>query len=97
MLTPAPMTSDELILTNPAAGVIATNPATAPVTTPRIVAFPCFHHSINPHVRPAVAAAVFVTANAIADSPLADNALPALKPNHPNHNRPPPITVRIRL
>ena len=41
----------------------------------------------------AAAAAVFVTTNALAASPPAVSAEPALKPNQPNHRRPAPRTV----
>ena len=54
--------------TNPAAGVIATSPATAPVTTPNIVGFPFHSQSISAQLRPAAAAAVFVTTKALAAS-----------------------------
>ena len=41
----------------------------------------------------AAAAAMFVTVNALAASPPAVTAEPALKPNHPNHRSPAPRTV----
>src|SRR5262249_11281175 len=76
---------------------MATSPATAPVVAPSAVGFPWWAHSMKAQVSPAVAAAVFVTTNAMDASPLAPNALPALKPNQPNHRRDAPMTVRVRL
>src|SRR5262245_3681590 len=83
--------------TKPAAGVIATRPATAPVTAPRAVGFPWRHASRPIQASAAAAAAVFVDANAIAASPFAASALPALKPNQPNHSRPAPMKVKSTL
>src|SRR5215470_10361730 len=83
--------------TYPDAGVMATSPATAPVTMPSTVGFPRCIHSMPTQVSPAMAAAVLVTAKALDASPLADRALPALNPNHPNHSSDAPITVRERL
>ena len=40
---------------------------------------------------------MWVATNAETASPLAASALPALKPNHPNHSRPAPIKVIVRL
>jgi hypothetical protein len=49
------------------------------------------------HARPAEAAAVLVTANATAASPLAPSALPGLNPNHPNQSNAAPMTVIVTL
>src|SRR5690349_17436363 len=84
-------------VTYPAAGVMATSPATAPVAAPSTVGLPRCSHSINGQTRPAVAAAVCVVANATAARPLAVSALPALKPNQPNQSSPAPITVEEML
>src|SRR5664279_3796679 len=84
-------------LTKPQAGVIATRPATAPVTVPRIVGVPFCHHSISAQVNPAAAVAVLVAMKALAAMPLAARALPALNPNQPNHNSAPPRTVKGKL
>src|SRR3954452_8582327 len=84
-------------LTNPAAGVIATNPATAPLATPRTVGLPWVIHSVNIHPRAAAAAAVLVATNAVTARPSAARALPALNPNQPTHRREAPITVNGRL
>src|SRR3989338_3546211 len=84
-------------LTKPAAGVMATNPATAPVTVPNIVGFPLNIHSSVAQLIPAAAAAVLVTTNAFTARPFAANALPELNPNQPNHKRPAPNTTKGRL
>src|SRR5436190_6926832 len=83
--------------TKPEAGVIATSPATAPDAAPRTVGLPRVIHSVNIQPSAAAAAPVFVAKNALAARPLASSALPALKPNQPNHSRPAPITVIGRL
>ena len=71
--------------TKPAAGVIATKPATQPDAAPNIDGLPLVIHS--PNVQPNTAAAVAskVVTNASAALPLASNADPALNPNQPNH------------
>src|SRR5659263_506922 len=81
--------------TKPDAGVIATRPATAPVTMPTVLGFPPCAQLTIVHVRAAAAAAVFVTMKALAASPFAARALPALKPNQPNHSRAPPVIVIV--
>ena len=88
--------------TCPAAGVIATRPATTPDASPRLVALPWWNHSIASHARPPAAAAVCVVVNARpAVKPATGNstatAEPALKPNQPNHKRPAPSSVIVRL
>src|SRR5262249_33198075 len=84
-------------VTNPAAGVTATRPATAPVQVPRTVAFPLCSHSIADQASAADAAAVLVLRNAATATPLAARALPALKPNQPNQSIPVPSEVIVRL
>ena len=93
----APMTIEAIGVTNPAAGVMATRPATAPDAAPRTVGLPREAHSVNIHPSAAAAVAVLVVMNAWAARPLAASALPALKPNQPNHRRLAPITVSGRL
>src|SRR5919108_4118360 len=83
--------------TKPEAGVMATSPATAPDAAPSTVGLPRLAHSVNIQPSAAAAAPVLVAVNALAASPLASSALPALKPNQPNHSRPAPITVMGRL
>src|ERR1051325_8213707 len=93
----APMTIAAIGVTKPAAGVIATSPATAPEAAPSTVGLPREDHSVNIQPRAAAAAAVLVVMKACAASPLAASALPALKPNQPNHRRLAPSTVKGRL
>src|SRR3989304_5407239 len=52
---------------------------------------------VNPPPGPAAAAPVLVATNALAASPLASSALPALKPNQPNQSSAAPITVIGRV
>src|SRR5512139_3874821 len=92
-----PIQIEPIVFTEPAAGVIATRPATAPVITPRTVGRPWRTHSMRDHVRPAAAVATGVTTKALAAKPLAPSALPALKPNQPNQSRPAPSTANGRL
>ena len=73
-------------VTKPAAGVMATRPATAPEAAPSIVGLPCLSHSTSSQPRAAAAAAVLVLTNAIEASSLAPRAEPALKPNQPTHS-----------
>src|ERR1700684_2758256 len=80
-------------VTYPAAGVIATSPATAPAVAPTTLGTPLCAHEIVSRVSPATAAAVFVLTNALVASPLAASALPALKPNQPNHRSAQPRTT----
>src|SRR5574341_843289 len=92
-----PIQIEEIGPTNPAAGVIATSPATAPLAAPSTVGFPRYAHSTNIQVNAAEAVAVFVTTNALVASAPDATALPALKPNHPNHSNEAPSTVSGRL
>ena len=79
--------------TKPAAGVMATSPATSPEAKPSMVGLPRPHHSPKTHARAPVAAAMVVVTNARAAVFPAERALPALKPNHPNQRRPAPVMV----
>ena len=67
-----------------------TSPTTAPVAAPTAVAWPPKWFSRRSQVRRAAAAPAFVVTNASDAMPFAASADPALKPNHPNHNRPEP-------
>src|SRR5204862_5402804 len=91
------MTIDEGGPTKPEAGVMATSPATAPEAAPSTVGLPRIAHSVNIQPSAAADAPVLVARKALAASPLASSALPALKPNQPNHSSPAPITVIGRL
>src|SRR3954453_3991773 len=84
-------------VTNPAHGVMATSPATAPVQAPRVVPLPLCIHSIVNQAYAATAAAVLVLTNAATAERLAARALPALKPNQPNHSSAVPSAVMVRL
>src|SRR2546423_7251655 len=86
-----PMASEAGAVTYPAAGVIPTNPTTAPVAAPTAVILPVRTESRIAHVSTAAAAAVLVFTNASAASPLAASAEPALKPNQPNQSSPAPM------
>ena len=74
----------------PAAGVIATNPTTAPIHAPNADTFLPLILSKNIHVIIAEAEAIVVVAKAIAAVPLAPSDEPALKPNQPNQSIPVP-------
>src|SRR5580704_18364733 len=79
--------------TNPAAGVIATNPATAPEIAPRALGRPFLIHSARLQLIAAAAVARCVATNALVASEFAASALPALKPNHPTHSRHAPMKL----
>src|SRR5689334_25288546 len=81
------------IATKPAAGVMATSPTTAPMQNPKTDGFFPLATSKNIDDRPAAAAAVLVVAKADTEREFAAPADPALKPNHPNHNKPVPINT----
>src|SRR5438445_2981234 len=76
--------------TDAQAGVIATRPATAPEAAPRVLNVPCWIFSAISQPIIAVQVATWVLMNTIDAWPLAPSALPALKPNQPNHSRPTP-------
>src|SRR5688572_7031732 len=97
--TPAarPITNAPGMPTLPAAGVIATRPATAPEAAPSIDGLPLSSHSANVHESTAHAVARIVFMNASAAKPLASRAEPALNPNQPNHSIDAPIIVIVRL
>src|SRR6516162_9470123 len=83
--------------TKPAAGVMATSPATAPEIAPSALAFPFLSHSAALQPTAAVAAPKCVATNALEASPPAASALPALNPNHPTHSRQAPIKLSTKL
>src|SRR5580692_7608708 len=83
--------------TNPAAGVIATSPATAPDIAPSALARPFLSHSAALQPSAAAAAAKCVATNALVARLLAASALPALNPNQPTHSRHAPIKLSTRL
>ena len=83
--------------TNPAAGVIATRPATAPEIAPKALGLPLRNHSARHQPMAAAAAPKWVAIKALVASVPADNALPALNPNQPTHRRPAPMKLRTTL
>src|ERR1035438_4601364 len=83
--------------TKPDAGVIATNPATAPEMPPSILGLPDFIHSAAIQPKAADAAAKWVATKALDARPLAAAALPALNPNQPTHSKQAPITLSTML
>src|SRR5687768_14783981 len=89
------MTIDAGTSTKPAAGVIATSPAIAPIAAPRTLGAPLCSQLTVIQVRAAMAAAVFVTTKALAARPPAVTALPALNPNQPNQSSDAPSTVMV--
>src|SRR6187200_3604025 len=93
--TPAakPITNAPGMPTLPAAGVIATSPATAPEAAPSIEGLPLISHSAKVHDRTAQAVARNVLMNASAAELPASSADPALNPNQPTHRSDAPIIV----
>ena len=83
--------------TLPAAGVMATKPATAPEAAPNIDALPRMSASPTHHANTAAAVAPKVLIKASAAVPLASRAEPALKPNQPTHSKEAPTMVMVRL
>src|SRR5438309_11576349 len=71
--------------TNPAAGVIATSPATAPEIAPRALGLPLRIHSAQLQPITAAAAPKWVATNALVERLPAASALSALIPNQPTH------------
>src|SRR5215831_246583 len=82
---------------NPAAGVTATRPTTIAVAQPTAVGLPERAMSRKVHATSVPAGARSVVVKARAATPLAASALPALKPNHPNHSSPAPSSVNGTL
>src|SRR5580698_10672692 len=91
-----PITSADIGPTNPAAGVIATSPATAPEMAPSALGRPFLNHSARLQLIAAAAVAKCVATNALVASEFAASALPALKPNHPTHSRHAPMKLSTR-
>ena len=90
MLATVPMQMLAPTVTKPAAGVIATNPTTAPMQAPSADGCLPREQSKNSHASMAAADAVLVVRNALAARPFAARAEPALNPNQPNHSIPVP-------
>src|SRR4051812_29118423 len=81
----------------PAAGVTATRPTTMPVAAPTAVDLFWRIKSRIVHITSVPAGASIVVVNASAADVPAVRALPALKPNQPNHSRPAPRSVNGTL
>src|SRR5262245_3681711 len=92
-----PITIDAQGATKPAAGVIATRPATAPEAAPSAVGFPRPIHSLNIQPSTAAPVAVLVFTKASVASSFAASALPELKPNQPTQSSAAPTTVKGTL
>src|ERR1700722_17246176 len=92
-----PISIADMGVTNPDAGVIATNPATAPEIPPRMLGLPFLIHSASIHPRAAAAVAKCVATKALVASDDAARALPALNPNHPTHSKHAPTVLSTRL
>src|SRR5262245_47943696 len=92
-----PIIRADIGVTNPDAGVTATNPATAPEMAPSTEGLPVRNHSAATQPRIPAAVAKCVATKALAARLLAANALPALKPNQPIHSNPAPINDNTRL
>src|SRR5260370_23301885 len=97
--TPAtiPMITAGVGPTKPDAGVIATNPATAPDAIPSTLGLPRLIHSSEAHASAAAAVANCVASIAMPARPSAAPAEPALKPNQPTHSSQTAINVSARL
>src|SRR5579885_2620954 len=88
------MTSADMGFTKPAAGVMATSPATAPEMPPRALGLPLRIHSAAIQPRAAAAAPKWVLTKALVARVPELRALPALNPNQPTHSRQAPIKLR---
>src|SRR5262245_14965595 len=93
----APRTMALIGLMNPAAGVTATRPTTIAVAAPTAVGLPDRSTSRMVHTSRVAAGASIVVTKARPAIGLAARALPALKPNHPNHSRPAPRSTNGTL
>src|SRR5580698_1522741 len=91
------MISADIGCTKPEAGVIATNPATAPEIPPSMLGLPEWSHSPSIQLNAAVAAAKCVATKALVARPDAASALPALKPDQPTQSMQAPTTLSTRL
>src|SRR5208337_3610757 len=84
------MITAPLAVTNPQAGVMTTNPATAPEQNPRTLGRPRVTHSAMGHTNEATAVARVVVVKALAAITSAATALPALNPYQPTQSIPVP-------
>src|SRR5579864_515156 len=91
------MSIADMGLTNPAAGVIATSPATEPEIPPSTLGLPLRIHSAAAHPIAAAAAAKWVATKALVARLPAANALPALNPNQPTQSKHAPMKLSTTL
>src|SRR5436190_19723081 len=91
------MMTAPVVFTKPQAGVITTNPATAPEQKPRTLGLPRVIHSASGHTNDATAVAKVVVVNALAAITSAATAEPALKPYHPTQSIPVPTMQSTML
>src|SRR4051794_32586663 len=91
------MISAPVVFTKPHAGVMTTNPATAPEQKPSTLGLPLMLHSMTGQTKLATAVAMVVVVNALAATPSAATALPALKPYQPTQSMPVPTMHKVML
>src|ERR1700742_5047058 len=91
------MMTAPVTFTNPHAGVMTTNPATAPEQKPSTLGLPRSAYSAMGQTNEATAVATVVVVKAFAAITSAATALPALKPYHPTQSMPVPIIQSTML
>src|SRR5690242_18355866 len=84
-------------VTKPQAGVMTTSPATAPEQKPRMLGLPLKSHSAIAQTNDATAVAIVVVMKALAATPSAATAEPALKPYQPTQSMPVPTIQSTML
>src|SRR6476619_2786398 len=92
-----PLATAPLGETKPQAGVITTNPATAPEQKPNTLGLPLTMYSAMGHTNEATAVASVVAVNALAAMVSAATALPALNPYQPTQSMPVPTMHNTML
>src|ERR1700751_6176042 len=83
--------------TNPAAGGMATSPATAPEIAPNALGLLFLIQSARLQPIAAAAAPKCVATNALDSQPFDASAIPTLNPNHPTHSKQAPVKLSTRL
>src|SRR5438105_1767784 len=91
------MSTAPLAVTKPQAGVMTTNPATAPEQNPSTLGLPRKIHSAIGQTKDATAVARVVVVKALAATTSAPTALPALKPYQPTQSMPVPTMQSTML
>src|ERR1041385_3585643 len=92
-----PMATAPLAVTKPQAGVMTTNPATAPEQKPSTLGLPRNIHSAMGQTNDATAVASVVVMKAFAAITSDATALPALKPYQPTQSMPVPTIQKTML